>query len=109
MQIDGMKSEEAFVLESKVTKWLKDLRTLKYDESDVTVKKNNKLFGKFLIAMDYMSKEVVGFYNNYNVESPESKQVVEKLKSLTKSTVTKLAECAKSVEVLCTKLISKFE
>lgn len=95
-----MKSEEAFVLESKVSKWLKDLKTLKYYESDVIEKKNEKLLRKFLVAMDYISKEVVGFYNNYNFESSESAQLVEKLKSLTKGAVTKLAECAKSVEVL---------
>lgn len=96
VQIGGMKSGEASVLESKVTKWLNDLRTLKYDKQE----KNDKFLGKFLLAMDYMSKEVVSFCNNYNVESSESKSIMEKLKLLTQSTVTELAECAKSVKVL---------
>lgn len=94
-----MKSEEAYVLESKLMKWLKDLRILKYEESYVNEKKNENILEKFLLTMDYVSNEVVGFYNNYNTESSEVKQIIGKMKSSTKKTVAKLAECAKSVEV----------
>lgn len=97
--MDDIKSEKIWVLKNQLKNWLDALKRLN-QVSDVVEKTPNKAIGKFYITIDYISKEVVGFDQNYNYDSIESNELVEELKLLVKKSVTKLVEYANSVEVL---------
>lgn len=98
-QIDDKKSEEVLLLGSIVMEWLEDVRTLRENPNVLPEETNNIALGKFLITMEYVSREVLGFDQNYNFQSSESKQIIEQINSMIKKTVDKLVENAKSVEV----------
>lgn len=86
------------MLKRQLIRWSDGLEKLKV--SDATEKTFEKALGKFLITINFVSREIVGFAEKYNFESLESKRVVEKLESLLSESVSKLVEYAKSVEVL---------
>jgi len=97
--VDDIKSEKLWVLRTQLTNWSDALERLN-KVSDVIEKTPDKAIGKFYFTIDYISKEVVGFNQNYNYDSIESNEIVEQLKLLLKTSVTKLVEYANSVEVL---------
>jgi len=97
--LDDIKSEKIWVLKNQLKNWLDGLERLN-QVSDVTEKTPDKAIGKFYITIDHISKEVVGFYQNYNYDLIESDEIAEELKLLLKTSVTKLVEYASSVEVL---------
>jgi len=97
--VDDIKSERIWVLKTQLKNWSDGLERLN-KVSDVTEKTPDKAIGKFYMTIDYISKEVVGFDQNYNYDSIESNEIVEELKSLLKKSVTKLVEYANSVKVL---------
>lgn len=97
--MNNLTAEENIVLlQTQLVKWAESLEKLN-NVSDSTDKTPSKAIGKFLTTIDFITKEVVGFDEKYELKSPESKQVVEEIKSLVKESVIKLAEYAKSVEV----------
>jgi len=97
--VDDIKSEELWVLKTQLTNWSDALERLN-KVSDVIEETPDKAISKFYITIDYISKEVIGFYENYDYDSIESNEIVEQLKLLLRNSVTKLVEYANSVEVL---------
>jgi len=97
--MDDIKYEHLWVLKTQLTNWSDGLERLN-KVSDVIEKTPDKGIGKFYITIDYISKEVIGFEQNYNYDSIESNEIMEKLKFLLKKSVAKLVEYASSVEVL---------
>jgi len=96
---DNIKSEKMWLLKSQLKNWSDALERLN-KETDVMEKSPDKAIEKFYITIDYISKEVVGFDQNYNYKPIEFKKIVDQIKSVLKKTVTKLVEYASSVEVL---------
>jgi len=90
--------EDIPLLQTQLVKWTEGLERLN-NVSDSTDKTPRKALEKFLITIDFIVKEVIGFDKNYNFKSLESKQVVEEIKLLVKESVIMLDEYAKSVEV----------
>jgi len=97
--VDNIKSEKISVLKNQLKSWSDALEILN-KEFDEIEKTPDKAIGKFYITIDFITKEVVGFNQNYNYDSIESNEIVEELKLLLKKSVTKLVEYANSVEVL---------
>lgn len=93
-----MQDEDMSVLQTQLMKWAEDLEKLNQisDENDKTP---SKALRKFIITIEYVIREVIGFEKNYNFKFLKSQQVVEKIKSLVKTVVIILEEYAKSVEV----------
>lgn len=85
-------------LKTQLMKWLEDLETLS-NTSIVTENTHNVALEKYLITMDFMSNEVVGYFKNFNVESSESKKIITKLESMVRDCVEVLVGYASFVEV----------
>lgn len=85
-------------LKTQLMKWLEDLETLS-NTSIVTENTHNVALEKYLITMDFMSNEVVGYFKNFNVESSESKKIMTKLESMVRDCVEVLVGHASFVEV----------
>ncbi|XP_022161389.1 uncharacterized protein LOC111027337 [Myzus persicae] len=96
-QVDDIKSENLLGLKTQLMNWSDGLERLNKG-SDVIENTPDKAIGKFYITIDYISKEVIGFAQNYNYDSTESNEIVEQLKCLLKKSVAKLVEYASSVE-----------
>lgn len=97
-QTDDMEPEEISELRARLVNWSDAL--LRLNRVDGAGEKlADKALGKFRITIDYVSKEVIEFVKNYDFESEKFKRIGKEIEALTKESVIKLAEYAKSVEV----------
>ncbi|VVC24848.1 Hypothetical protein CINCED_3A012959 [Cinara cedri] len=91
-------SEEVTTLKTQFMKWSEGLEKLN-NQSDINDERPTKALAKFLITIDFVSNEVVGFDKYNNFESPEAKQIVKELRLLLRKSVDVLVENTESMKI----------